>query len=133
MPEPGPCQDAIYDYYRIPDGSTAELWLEGTAGDFVAKVIVRDAAGAKEVPHSKIFRQAGTSTSLKVKLAKPKLYFITLLTGFTKTSTMRVRFHIVTPPGSPGPEQHSTPVDCTVRRQRNKVDERIFFVKTLQS
>lgn len=133
MPEPGPCKDSIYDYYRIPDGSTAELWLEGTDGDFVAKAIVRDADGAKEIPHSKLFRKPGSDTSLKVSLETPKLYFITLLTGFTKAATSRVRFRITTPPGSPGPQHHSTPVDCTVHRQKNKSDERVFFVKTLQS
>jgi len=128
-----PCKKRLYDFYRIPDGSVAELWVAGEKGAFQSTLRVRTATSHSTLSHDDLYRAEGTTKKARIPLRAPGKYLITLWTHFSKKTTIAIAFRIVKPAGSPGPNHHgSTPLRCTVTADKGTEDDRAFLLFTIQ-
>lgn len=131
--KPPPCDKRLYDFYRIPDGSKVEMWVEGEKNAFQCAARLRTVAGHSTLSHEDLYRAEGTSTTARIPLQAPGKYLITLWTHFSKKTTVTVAFQIAKPAGSPGPDHHgSTPIRCTVTADEGREDDRAFLLFTTQ-
>lgn len=128
-----PCDKRLYDFYRVPGGSTFEIWVEGDKAAFDSVLTISTGSDTKRVtlPHDKLYRAPGTTTKARVPLDPSTRYLITLWTSFLKQTTVTLEARIVKPAGSPGPELHgSAPIRCSVTAADGTEDDRAFFIAT---
>ncbi len=130
-----PCDKRLYDFYRVPGGSTFEIWVEGEAGAFDSVLTISTGTDTERVtlPHDKLYRAPGTTTKAQVPLGPSTRYLITLWTSFLEKTTVTLEARIVKPAGSTGPDLHgSTPIRCSVTAAKGTEDDRAFFIVTSQ-
>jgi len=129
-----PCESRLYDFYRIPDGSTAELWVEGEEGAFVVSARVRTQDSSDTLSHGSLYRRPGAESKAEVPLRAPSKYVITLWLHFKRQTTVTIQFRIAKPAGSSGPRYHSsTPIRCSVTAEEGTEDDRAFTLFTART